>query len=75
VLSRGICGGPSVVLARSLHAAGGVWTADPYPALAVGDVSLDEVFCLSRFVVFFAVFGGEDAQELQGGAFYYSTVL
>jgi hypothetical protein len=75
VLSGGIGGGPNVVLARSLRAAGGIWTADPYPALAVGDVSLDEVFCRSRFVVFFAVLGGKDAQELQGGAFYYSTVL
>ena len=43
MLSGGIGGGPSVVLAGSLRAAGGVWAADPCPALEVGVVSLNEV--------------------------------
>jgi hypothetical protein len=74
VLSEGIGGGPNVVLAGSLRAASGTWAADPYP-LEVGVVSLHEVLWVTRFVVFFAVFGGEDAEELEGGALCYVAFL
>ncbi len=73
MLSGGIGGGPNVVLAGSFRAASGVWAADPYPALEVGVVSLHEVLWDTRFVVVFAVFGGEDTEELESGALCYVT--
>ena len=74
VLGEGIGGGPDVVVARPLHAAGGAWAADPYP-LEVGVVSLYEVPWVTTFVVLFANFGGEGAEELEGGALYYIAFL
>jgi hypothetical protein len=37
--------------------------------------SLHELLWVTRFVVLFAIFGGEDAEELEGGALYYVAFL
>ena len=74
MLSGGAGGGPDVVLAGPLHAADGVWAADPYP-LEVGVVSLNEVLWVTTYVVLFANWGGEGAEELEGGALYYIAFL
>ena len=75
MLSGGAGGGPGVVLAGSLHAADGAWAADPYPLLEGGVESLDKVLWVAGFFVLFAVFWGEDAQELESGALCYFAVL
>jgi hypothetical protein len=75
VLGGGAGGGPDSVLAGPLRAASGAWAADPYPLPEGGVVSLHEILWVTRFVVLFAVFGGEDAEELEGGALCYVAFL
>ncbi len=75
MLSEGTGGGPDAVLAGPLRAADCAWAADPYPLLEGGVKSLHKVLWVAGFVVLFAVFWREGAQELESGALCYSSVL